>query len=285
MNARAAIFPYFEQPALHIGGTTIYAFGCLVGLAVVSGHWLVVRRAARQGLDPSVTSRFVLWVILSGFIVSHLDYLAFLRPSPLLRPSSFFEQPLLWLNLWAGMSSFGGILGGVLGGWWYARRCGWSMADVLARLELVAFCFPFAWTVARFGCYLAHDHPGIPTASWLTVQYPGGARYDLGLLDCFLALSIGCTFLLLDRRPRARGFYFALFLLLYGPARLLLDNLRVEDRFGGVTAGQYGALAATLLGLFLLWRLLARPRTMPARGARHLSGRTASVIAARGEPC
>jgi phosphatidylglycerol:prolipoprotein diacylglycerol transferase len=138
-------------------------------------------------------------------------------------------------------------------------------------MESLGWSFPFAWAVARFGCYLAHDHPGIPTSSWLGVQYPGGARYDLGLFDCFLAMAIGVAFARLDRLPRPRGFFITTFLLVYGPARLLLDNLRIEGRVAGLMSGQWGALVAIALGIFLLWQMRVRPAParVPSRNVEH----------------
>lgn len=235
-----------------------------MGIAVLVGSWLVFRRACRRGLDPDRTSRLLLWMLVIGFFAAHFAYLAFLRPSPLLRPSTFLQYPLLWLNLWDGMSSFGGIVGGVLGAVLLMRRNRWSWPEIWTFLDVVAFSFPFAWSIARFGCYLAHDHPGIHTTSWLAVRYPGGPRYDLGLVDFFLSLVLSGFFLALDRRPRPSSFYLATFMLLYGPARLLLDNLRIEERFAGLTGGQFGALAALCVGTVALRRLLqetAHPRS------------------------
>lgn len=246
------MFPYLEQPVLRIGGATFYAFGMLVTAAVVLGCWLVLRRAERHGIDPARTTSLLLWVLAVGFLISHLDYLAFAEPWLFTRLSNLWVYPGRWLNLWSGMSSFGGITGGVLGGWLYMRKKAWPARERWFLLEAVAFAFPFAWSVARFGCYLAHDHPGIRTASWLAVRYPDGPRYDLGLLDCFLGLALAGLFLYLDQRPRPRGFYLITFLLLYGPARLLLDNLRVEERFLGLTSGQHGALVAIFVALATL---------------------------------
>jgi len=251
------VFPYFQEPTLRIGSLTLHAFGAFVGLAVLVGCWLVLRRAKGQGRDRAATTHLLLWVVGSGFLVSHLEYLAFSEPWVFARPLAALRQPLLLLNLWGGMSAFGGIVGGVLGGLLFMRRRGWSWDEVSTQLDFVAFAFPFAWSIARAGCSLAHDHPGIHTTSWLAVRYPDGPRYDLGLFDFFCALLLAGLFLFLDRRPRPRGFYFVLFMLLYGPARLLLDNLRDEDRFLGLTSGQYGALVAVLLGLATLRMLLA----------------------------
>jgi phosphatidylglycerol:prolipoprotein diacylglycerol transferase len=260
------VFPYLQEPTLRIGSLTLHAFGGFVAAAVLVGCWVVLRRAEQQGLSLTHTRSLLLWMLGVGFLGSHLEHLAYSETWVFARPSAVWADPLILLNLWNGMSSFGGILGGVLGGLLYMRRRRWSGSEILLQLDGVAFAFPFAWTVARAGCSLAHDHPGIHTASWLAVRYPDGPRYDLGLFDFFAGLLLAALFLFLDRRRRPGGFYLCLFMVLYGSSRLLLDNLRDEERFLGLTSGQYGAVLAILLGLAVLrvfvlnnsWRNVAR---------------------------
>jgi phosphatidylglycerol:prolipoprotein diacylglycerol transferase len=247
------VLPYLQEPTLRIGSLTLHAFGGFVAAAVLVGCWLVLRRAERQGLSLSDTRSLLLWMLGLGFIGSHFEHLVYYEPWVLAR-----ADPLRLLNLWSGMSSFGGILGGVLGGLFFMRRRRWSGGEMLLHLDLVAFAFPFGWTVARAGCSLAHDHPGIHTASWLAVRFPDGPRYDLGLFDFFLSLLIAGLFLLLDRHRRPAGFYLFLFMVLYGSARLLLDPLRDEERFLGFTSGQYGAILAILVGVALLRGVVTR---------------------------
>jgi phosphatidylglycerol:prolipoprotein diacylglycerol transferase len=246
------MFPYFEQPLLRVGDLSFHAFGLLTGLAVVVGAWIYLRRAHRNNIGSSALD-WLLWVLGSGFLLSHLVAIAVNEPGMFSNVSTIWEHPWRWINLWDGMSSFGGIVGGMLGAYIYARRQRWSALLLRRHLDALAYSFPFGWAIARFGCYLAHDHPGIRTSSWLAVQYPGGPRFDLGLMDCFLAIAIAILFLNLDRRNRIPGFFFVAFLGLYGPARLLLDELRVEDRWLGLASGQYGAIIVTATALFL-WR-------------------------------
>ncbi len=266
------MFPYVERPVLEIGGATFHAFGLCVGLAVLLGSWITLRRAGQQGVERASSTNLLLCTLLCGFLLSHLETLAFARPDLFLRPASLLEEPLAWLNLWKGMSSFGGILGGVLGAAWYMRRHRWTHAERWAFLDSLAYAFPFAWAVARFGCFLAHDHPGIHTTSWLAVAYPDGPRYDLGLFDCFLALAIGAAFLILDRRAAERppAFFLLTFLLAYSPARLVLDLLRDEERFLGLTTGQLGALVSIAISLLLLRHLRRGAWATSGNAARNL---------------
>lgn len=247
------MLPYLQEPTLRLGSLTLHAFGGFVAAAVLLGCYVVLRRAEREALSLTHTRTLLLWMLSFGFVGSHFEHLVYYEPWVLTR-----GEPLRLFNLWNGMSSFGGILGGILGGLLLMRRRGSPGGQMLRYIDLVAFAFPFSWTIARAGCSLAHDHPGIHTASWLAVRFPDGPRFDLGLFDFFLSVLIAGAFLLLDRRARPTGFYLFLFMVLYGSARVLLDPLRDEERFFGLTSGQYGAVLAILVGLAALHALLGQ---------------------------
>ena len=241
------MFPYVEQPSLSLGTYTLYFFQVAVCVAVIVGYEIVVRRAPRMGLDADQTASIVAWVILWGFVGSHVfDTLAYY-------PERVLEDPFVLFKIWGSMSSFGGMMGGMAAAVIVTRRRGWSGRQVLALADVIGFAFPFAWIFGRLGCALAHDHLGVATDHWLGVRFPDGTRFDLGLLEFLYTLPVAGLFLLLDRRPRPTGFYLGLFLTLYGPVRFVLDTLRTGDaRYLGWTPGQYIAILATLAGLALL---------------------------------
>ena len=249
------MFPYVEQPVIHLGRFQIAAFQVLVCSAVIVGHEVVVRRARRLGFDPDLASSLVAWTIFFGFVGSHLFDVVFYRPAELR------QSPLVLLQVWGSMSSFGGIMGGLAGGWWLTRRKGLSGSQVFAFLDILGFTFPFAWIFGRAGCALAHDHVGIATTSWLAVRFPDGPHFDLGLLELLYTIALAALFLLLDRRPRPTGFFVGLFFTLYGPVRFGLDALRTGDeRYLGWTPGQYASVGAALFGMGLLFWVFQRSR-------------------------
>jgi phosphatidylglycerol:prolipoprotein diacylglycerol transferase len=241
------MLPYVEIPPLELGPITIEAFSVLVCAAVIVGFEIVVRRAERFGLDAELTATIVAWTIFWGFVGSHVfDVLAY-------EPALAWEHPLELLKIWSSMSSFGGMCGGMLGGWLLMRRRGMSAEEQLGFVDLVGFAFPFAWIFGRAGCALAHDHVGIPSSSWLAVRFPEGSRFDLGLLEFLYTLAIAALFAVLGRRRWPHPFFLGLFLFLYGPVRFYLDTLRAYDaRYLGWTPGQYLAVVATLAGATLL---------------------------------
>jgi phosphatidylglycerol:prolipoprotein diacylglycerol transferase len=255
------VFPYIEQPIWNVLGRDIALFQILVCAAVVVGHEMVVRRAARRGYDRETASSIIAWIIFLGFVASHVfDVLLY-------TPEVLRTDPLALFKIWGSLSSFGAILTAPFLAWAVTRLKGLNTAQQLEFLDVIVFVFPFAWVFGRLGCALAHDHMGIPTTHWLGVQAPGGARFDLGLLELlYTLLFLVPLFLWLDRKPRPTGFWFALFFLIYPPIRFVLDTLRTGDpRYTplGWTPGQFACVACALAGAAMLAFVLRRGQGAP----------------------
>ena len=239
----------------------MYPFGILVLTGILTGVWMVNARAAKKGLDREIALHFCVALVLCGLVGSHILRLLFFEPGLLWRhPAALFDYRQ------GGIYSFGGLFAGLLGGWWYLRSQNLKAARMWEYVDVLAFVFPFAWAFGRAGCAIAHDHPGMASNSWLAVNFPGGPRYDLGLLEFLLMLPLMALFLALDRRPRASGFYLGLFLAIYGAFRIWLDTLHdagvprlllTPDRWWGLVAAVAGSLA--------LAKALRHPPSVPTR--------------------
>jgi len=279
------VVPFFPQPEYHLfGPVTVHAFGAIVALSLIVGWRMAITRSRTKGIDPELFQDLLLYVILSGFIVAHLySVLAYF-------PRETMENPLLLLKIWENISSFGGFAGGLLGLWLFFRFKARDV-DAAARLrylDVIAYVFPFAWAIGRIACTVAHDHPGTITTFPLgiSLKSPGAQAYiasfyreagrlaevpptgelakmafhDLGWYEfLYMSCLMVPTFLLLDRKPRPPAFFLIAFLLLYVPARFLLDFLRIGDaRYFGLTPGQYAGVAVFLAAVYLMVRIARR---------------------------
>ncbi|WP_437287223.1 prolipoprotein diacylglyceryl transferase family protein [Sorangium sp. So ce406] len=73
------------------------------------------------------------------------------------------------------LSSFGGFLGAVVGAAVFLRRHRARLGGRAWRyVDAIAHAHPFGWTVGRFGCFLAYDHPGKVTTFFLGQQSTDG---------------------------------------------------------------------------------------------------------------
>jgi phosphatidylglycerol:prolipoprotein diacylglycerol transferase len=233
----------------------VYPPVLLIGFAILLGHLLLMRRARSLGLEARLAGEFSAVAVVAGFFVAHIAKFLYLDAGL----AALWRSPLLLLQVWRGLASLGGIVGGLAAGVLWLRMRGQDWWGVIGFLDALAFVFPFAWIWGRAHCAWVHDHPGIPTESWLGVAYPGGARFDLGLLEVLFLAFVISAFLWLDRQPRAMGFYLGAFLLSYGLFRLLLDNLHERViRHAGLSPDQWGSAVLLALGIFMIWSIRRR---------------------------
>lgn len=174
------------------------------------------------------------------------------------------EHPSEVLHVQLGWSSYGGIVGCILGAWVWKWRTG---ASILRIGDAAAFAVPFGWSIARIGCFVSHDHPGHASDSFLAVadyrvgMPPYEARHDLGLYEVLVFVVLAVVFAILARQQRRDGFYVAALPLLYTPVRFALDFLRAlpdqggDIRYAGLTPGQYASVGFFAIGLVVLHRI------------------------------
>lgn len=256
------MIPYFPHPTFDLGFYTVEAFPFFVGAAIIAQFQIVMRRAPVFGIDRRTASSLLGFAIFFGIVGAHVfDVLVYF-------PEKVAANPLILFAVWGTLSSFGGMLGGLGGLYLVMHRRRMSRSDMLRFVDCLIYALPFTLAIGRAGCALKHDHPGITSQHWLAVDFPGAARFDLGMLEFFYMVPIVLLFIALGRRPRPSGLYIGLFFALYGPVRFLLDALRVDDaRYAGWTPGQYMSIVATLVGVAVLIAVLRRrepPASQPA---------------------
>lgn len=278
------MIPYVEQPCVQLGPLRVCAFGVIVAAAVLGGLELGRRRFVTLGLERRVGEGLACYAVVGGFLGAHLFSVLLYFPEKVAR------DPLVLLKLWEDISSFGSILGGLIGIWLYFRLKAPELDGVRrwAFIDVAAYVFPVSLAIGRIACSLAHDHPGtitrfplavslesVSARNYITEVYRGAGRlaelppapvlgelgfHDLGWYEfLYLSLVVVPVVFFLARRPRPAGTFLLTFTLLYVPVRFALDFLRVSDiRYAGLTPAQWTGAAMLLLVPFVWMR--GRPR-------------------------
>lgn len=258
------LIPYFEQPVLEIplpdglpvDALPLHGFGLLVAVGFLVGGRVAMNRARRLGLDPEVINRLIGWLVLGTFVGGHVGY------GLMYKPREYLADPIQFLYVWQGLSSWGGFLTCIPLTIWFFRR---EKVPIWPYADCIGIGLAVGWAFGRMGCFVAHDHPGSPTNFWLGVYgiCPGEPRnvacHDMGLYEAIWSFAVFGLFLWLDRKPRVPGFYPLLLGFLYGPTRFLMDFLRpdaTDQRYYGLTPAQYWSAAFFVLtGLWLYQRV------------------------------
>ena len=251
------MIPYLGLSYFTIFGVRIYIWGAFVALGFFVGLMLLMRFGKHRGLNQDHLLNLFFWIMaaamLGGRIFEVLVY----------NPGYYFAHPAEMIKFWnGGMSSFGGILGALVAFIIYIRVKKLSWIDYA---DALIYPLPLGLGIGRIGCFLLNEHPGRLTNFFLGVQYPGGARHDLGLEFAILDFFVFGILAIAAKRYRS-GMLMKLFIFTYFPLRFFLEFLRASDlpgsdiRYVYLTPAQWGSLIIIFsAAIFLVfWRAKMR---------------------------
>jgi len=240
------MIPYIEIAPFKIWGLIVQPFGLLVLTGSVVGFFVARWYADTRGLlRQGHFTALAIWVMVPAFVLSHWTSMILYFPQVL------FRDPMSLLDIGASMSSFGGFIGGSIGGLIYLKR---HKLLVLEYADALVLGLTIGWLFGRLGCTIVHDHPGIHSDFFLAVRYPDGPRHDLGFYEWLFTICLSGGLLLLIRRGNlSAGTITGIVCVTYAPVRFMCDFLRVADKlYFGFTPGQYFSMVMLPIGILIL---------------------------------
>jgi prolipoprotein diacylglyceryl transferase len=218
-------------------------------IGIVVAVWLGERRWVARGGRPGDVLDIAIWAVPFGIVGARAYHL-------ITDWDKYFaagREPLEALRIWeGGLSIWGAIAAGVLGGWIGAKRKGLPFP---ALADAVAPGIVLAQAIGRIGNYFNNELYGRPTdlpwglevhqmrnfeavrdASGDPVLVDGGPFHPIFLYESLWAVGTALVLIWADRRFRmGHGRVFALYVALYTAGRTWIENLRIDD--GGDVAG------------------------------------------------
>ena len=235
------------------GGIILSWHGLFSVIAVAVAVWLTSKLAPRQGISADDVLSVAVWAIIGGVIgarllhiVDKLDY--------------YTANPLDIFAIWTGgIAVWGGVLGGLLGGWIYASKAGivrGRLADVTAPSLLLAMAIGRIGDIIN-GEHIAHqtDLPwGFVYTHPASLSFGRGATHPAVVYEMMLDLAVvGLALWVLPRYLRPDGMVFAASLLLYAFGRFFILILHDYNTwFWSMSEAQIVSLAVVLATVPLL---------------------------------
>jgi phosphatidylglycerol:prolipoprotein diacylglycerol transferase len=248
---------------LKFGSFEITTFGLMMFLAFVAAGWVLTRQFRRYGLSDDLASTVVMAAAIGGIVGAKIYYAILYRS---------------WAELVsrAGLVWYGGLIGGFLACSWVILR---NRVDYFTAADAASPALAIGYALGRIGCFLVGDDYGAPTNGWWGVAFPKGSppttayalrefgvRVNPAIPDdailrvhptqIYESLAFFVVFfilLALARREHLKGRVFAMFLVLMGVERFLVEIVRAkDDRFlGPFTVAQLISVLLVIAGIIL----------------------------------
>lgn len=240
-----------------------------VALGMLAAIFLTRYLAKRYFLSADLVTDLVLWSMLGAMLGARIFHVVFYQAQ------YYIQNPQEIIAVWhGGLSSLGGMVGGALAAWLFVRLRKLSKNEILAYVDVTSLGLWLGWGIGRLGCFFIHDHPGTLSSFVLAVNYPGGSRLDMGLLESITGFLIFGVFAVLFPRliKKYWGLAAALSWLSYAVIRFGLDFLRATDMVGsdarylGLTPAQWGmAVIICTLTTWLIYGTFSRQKVLKLR--------------------
>ncbi|HEY2121683.1 MAG TPA: prolipoprotein diacylglyceryl transferase [Candidatus Acidoferrum sp.] len=249
-------------PYLHLGPLTIPTFGLMVALALITSAYILQADFDRRGFKADAFTMITI-AGLAGIAGAKLYHL-------LESPTEFFANPIGLIFTRYGFAWFGGFLGG------FGTMVYLGLREKLPLREFLDACSPAAcsgYAIGRIGCLLSGDGDyGKPTSLPWGMSFPNGVVpttdhvHPTPLYECFVWCILGAILWKFGSKVTAgkktNGEIFALYLILTGIARFLVEIIRINPPWLlGMSNAQVASVFSFLIGIFLLFRWRTPART------------------------
>jgi phosphatidylglycerol:prolipoprotein diacylglycerol transferase len=233
------------QPELEIGPLTLQTFGICFAFAFLASGLVAARRFRELGKPADYAYEATFAALIGGLVGARLDF-------AIQNWDQVSDDVAGNIFSGSGLVFFGGLVGGAVGvliwAWWR------GMLN-LTLVDLAAVPIAVGYAVGRLGCQISGD--GDYGESWdgpWAMAYPNGTEpidTPVHPTPIYESVTMGLVALVLWRlRDRfVPGILFALYLLLAGVERLLVEFVRRNDVVvAGLTQPQLISIGMILAG-------------------------------------
>jgi phosphatidylglycerol:prolipoprotein diacylglycerol transferase len=220
----------------------ISSFGVLMAAGFLAAYWLTVRELPGKGIDPELGSNLLLWIMLGGILGAKLYFATDMY---------FRTGESFWSFLFRrdGITWYGGLLGGIIGGAAASRFYGVRVRDLM---NAAAYSVAIGQAFGRMGCFLVGDDYGEASNLPWAIAFPNGAppvHYPVHPTQLYEIAWLLAVALVLYRRRNKSPFLFGEYMAANGFGRIWIETLRLNPEVAfGLTEPQWIGMALVIVG-------------------------------------
>jgi phosphatidylglycerol:prolipoprotein diacylglycerol transferase len=247
---------------IKIGPVTLYTYGLMMALAMITTAYYVQRRAGIEGEDPEKALDLVFYCIIAALVGSRALYI-------IVEHEQYISNPLAVFKIWeGGLVFYGGFIAAALTGFWFVNKHkikAWKMADIAAP------GLALGHGIGRFGCLFAGCCYGKPTDSWIGITFTnelalapkGIPLYPTQIFSSLNELTIFVILILVRPYKKFDGQLFLMWMGLYAAGRFVIEFYRGDRRgvsVGDLSTSQGIAIAVAITAAVVLATLLSKKK-------------------------
>jgi len=233
-----------------------------------------IKHESRFDISKDQVKELTLSIILGLMIGARLGYVLFYNflyylrnPLEIILPFSF-SNGFTFTGI-SGMSYHGGLIGVLLGVWFYVRKSDVTFREIL---DLYAPVVPLGYTFGRLGNFINGELFGQITSSPIGMYFPLAPgierRHPSQLYEAFFeGIFLFCVLWGIRKRKLPSGASSVFYLAGYGAVRFVIEYFREPDSHLGLIMGSLSMgqilcslmILAAILLYFYLRRLDRRP--------------------------
>lgn len=212
---------------IHVGPVTFHMYGVMIAIGFIAAYVVADYRAKKRNLSDDIVFGILWCAMIGGLIGSRiLYYIVSIK-------DIMNDVSVLW-DFTHGFVVYGGIIGGTLAGLIYTRI---KKVSFLEYFDLIMPEVALAQGFGRIGCFFSGCCYGRQTDSVFGIIFKNSAYAPNGvkLIPVQLISSAG-DFLIAGilfwyaKKKRKSGTVGALYMILYGAGRFLVEFLRNDYR-------------------------------------------------------
>lgn len=241
-----------------IGNFSVSTFGLMVAVGFLVGTHFVAKFFEEKGLNPDHATTVMLYAMVGGVLGAKIYYSI---------DFAIRTDDTFWSLLWqrAGMTFYGGLLGGIL-----ATCLGAKIHKIPLFLvsQAAAFAMAIGQAFGRIGCFLVGDDYGQPTDLPWGVAFPEGAPpIDIPVhpTQLYESFWLFLVFGYLWKRRAKSPFLFGEYMMLNGLGRFCVEILRLNPKVAGLSQAQWIAILLIVVGAALWSGFRAKQSLAPTQ--------------------